>query len=1110
MRRSAVLLIATIAVLAGVVSGTAAAATPEAAWTISVVPYLSSFEAGSVYGSTEAGPAYLIQAYDAGGASTSGPFTLTDTLPGGLSPAPGFPPHGVYGPQQNEEVGIHAMNCSTQGRKVTCTGGGEGAVGPGEGVSVIVPVEVLASAAEKGGFLTDEAAIKGGGAGEADTAQPTPVVPHGVSQRTPFGFIPAPAGLHGETTEADGSPATQAGSHPYAMTVAGLNLATEPNDLQPLLAAGGGLREATVALPKGTVIDPAATPKCKESELESGETGCPDASQVGTIAITLSLAGGFGNGPQTRPVYDMVAPPGSPAELGFEVIEGTYVHLLGSVSSDGTFTLTAKSKDVLARATIGGVRTTLWGVPSEESHDHQRGECLFRSAMAGCAVPRTGRPFITLPSSCGGPVSTKVDLDSWLGEEAEGSYLSTDLAGNPIGVDGCNALDFAPTLEARPTTDQGDSPSGLKFALHVPQHEGATELASANLRDATVVFPEGMAVNPSAGNGLEGCTSAQVGLASAVGASPVRFVEAPAHCPDAAKLGTVEATTPVLVDEPSAGTQAPHVLKGSVYLAKPFDNPFASLLGLYLVIEDESTGILAKLAGHVETNATTGQVSASFAENPELPLEDVKLSLFGGPRGSITTPLACGTHTTGSTLVPWSSPEGASAHPTDSFQTNGSCSASEAQAPKNFSFEAGTVTPLAGSYSPFVLELNRPDGSQRLTSLDLTLPTGLTGKLAGIPYCSDLQIAKAQARSHAEEGKLEQSDPSCPQASEVGTVTVAAGSGPSPIHVTGHAYLAGPYKGAPLSMVIVTPAVAGPFDLGVVVVRVALQVNPETAQIHAVSDSLPTILDGIPLDVRSIELDLGRPGFTLNPTSCEAKAIEGQVSTQPGQSASLTNRFQVGECGRLAFKPKLAISLKGSTKRTGHPALKAVLTYPKKGVYANVARAQVNLPHSEFIEQNNLNKTCTKPVLLEGKCPKTTVYGKAKAWTPLLDKPLQGNVYLVGGYGYKLPALVAELDGQIRVLLKGKVDSGPNGGIRNTFEAVPDAPVEKFELNLKGGPKYSLLVNSENLCKRPQRAITRFTAQNGKVLQTKPVIANDCGKKKAKTGGGKKKGKGGK
>jgi hypothetical protein len=324
--------------------------------------------------------------------------------------------------------------------------------------------------------------------------------------------------------------------------------------------------------------------------------------------------------------------------------------------------------------------------------------------------------------------------------------------------------------------------------------------------------------------------------------------------------------------------------------------------------------------------------------------------------------------------------------------------------------------------------------------------------------------------------------------------------------VTGKAYLAGPYKGAPLSLEIITPAIAGPFDLGVVAVRTALQVDPLTAEITAESDPIPTILQGLPLDLRSISIDMDRQSFTLNPTSCEPKSITGQAISTLGSVAPISQYFQASDCGRLGFKPKLSLSLKGDTRRTGHPALRAVLTYPKTGAYANVRRAQVNLPHSEFIEQANLNKTCTKPVLLEGKCPKSTIYGKAKAWTPLLEKPLQGNVYLVGGFGFKLPALVAELDGQIRVLLAGKVDSGPNGGIRNTFEAVPDAPVEKFELNLKGGPRYSLLVNSENLCKKPQKAIARFTAQSGKVLQSKPTVANQCDKgKKGKNSGGKKK-----
>jgi hypothetical protein len=397
------------------------------------------------------------------------------------------------------------------------------------------------------------------------------------------------------------------------------------------------------------------------------------------------------------------------------------------------------------------------------------------------------------------------------------------------------------------------------------------------------------------------------------------------------------------------------------------------------------------------------------------------------------------------------------------------------------------------------MKLAREDGSQELKGINLTLPPGLTGKLAGIPYCSDAQIAQAQSRNKPQEGATEQAQPSCPRAAEVGTVTIGAGAGPNPYYVQGHAYLAGPYKGAPLSLVIVTPAVAGPFDLGTVVVRAALLVNPETAQITVKSDEIPHILEGIPLDVRSIAVRVDRSNFTVNPTNCEAHSITGSAVAVGGAEAALTNRFQVGECGALPFKPRLELQLKGSTKRIGQPALKAVLTAKPGG--ANIGRAQVNLPGGEFLDQGNLNKTCTKPVLLAGQCPASTVYGHAAAWTPLLDKPLEGNVYLVGGYGFKLPALVAELNGQIKVLLVGKVDSGSNKGIRNTFELVPDAPVSKFVLEMKGGKKYGLLENSENLCKASKvkrRANVLFTGQNGKVTQFKPVVENECGKGKKK------------
>jgi hypothetical protein len=639
------------------------------------------------------------------------------------------------------------------------------------------------------------------------------------------------------------------------------------------------------------------------------------------------------------------------------------------------------------------------------------------------------------------------------------------------------------------------------FPVIVPAGE-YPHTATAALDTARVTLPEGMTLNPSAANGLGSCSEAQVGRLAVPG---IHFDKTPNSCPDSSKVGTAEVITPLL----------DHPLKGAVYVATPFHNPFGSLLAIYLVIEDELSGTYAKLAGKVEPDPQTGRLTATFSENPQLPLEDIHLSFFGGNGAALKTPLACGTYTTTTTLTPWSAPEAPSASPSSSFAVSGtasgqgSCPTSEAQAPKEVGFEAGTTSPIAGSYSPFVLKLTRPDGSQHITGIQTTLPEGLLGRLAGVAYCPESGIAQAKSREATEQGKVEQSSPSCPSSSEVGTVTVGAGAGGTPFYASGHVYLAGPYKGAPLSLVVIVPAVAGPFDLGDVVTRVALNVAPYSAQIEAVSDPLPTILQGIPLDIRSIALNLDRPSFTLNPTSCEQKQIEGSVSTQAGQSAPLKNAFAVGGCGSLAFKPKLAISLKGPTKRTGHPALKATVTYPKGGGYANIARAQVSLPHSEFLDQGNLNLVCKQAELAAGTCPKKAIYGKVKAWTPLLDKPLEGNVYLGVGFGYKLPAMVAELDGQIRVLLKSKVDTDKQKGIRSTFEAVPDAQIEKFTLELKGGKKYGLLENSEDICRKTQKAGASFTAQNGKTLQLSPVIANSCGKEKGSKGKhGKAKGKG--
>ena len=614
----------------------------------------------------------------------------------------------------------------------------------------------------------------------------------------------------------------------------------------------------------------------------------------------------------------------------------------------------------------------------------------------------------------------------------------------------------------------------------------------------------------------------QIGLSTAIGATPIHFTDRPASCPEASKLGTVEVTSPLLARrnelhqlelDPETGLPLPEPLHGSVFLAEPFQNPFDSLLAVYLSVEDPKTGIYAKLAGRIEPDPQTGQLVATFKENPELPLQDVRLSLFKGARASLITPLTCGTHTTTTALTPWSAPEGAEATPADSFQTTatpagGACPAAETELPNAPGFAAGTLTRGAGSYSPFVLKLSREDGTQRLTGFDTLLPPGLTAKLAGIPACSDAAIAQAISRSKPEEGILEKTSPSCPSSSALGTVNVTAGAGPTPFHTTGTAYLAGPYKGAPLSMAVITPAIAGPFDLGTVVVRAALNLDPNTAQVHAVSDPFPTILHGIPLDLRAVAVRLDRPSFTLNPTSCNQMAITGSAISIFGQSSPLSTPFQVGGCGSLPFKPKLSLQLKGKTKRTSHPTLIANLS--AKPGEANIARAQVKLPKAAFLDNAHIGTICTKVQFAAKSCPPESVYGTVSATTPLLDYTLTGNVYLRSST-HQLPDLVADLNGPssqpIEIALAGTTDS-VKGALRNTFEAVPDAPVSKFHLELFGGKK-GLIILSAGLCKGP-KAQVQLDGQNGKFFDTSPTVRTSCPKKGAKNHHGHRQQGGGK
>jgi hypothetical protein len=1065
--------IALLALGAWLAPASQAQAEPKPVWKLGLSALPTNFLPGAT-GTAAAGPQYLLVATNIGGAPTSGTVTITDTLPSGVVPLEAEPAGQVAS-------GVPDPTCEIVGQKVTCTMTDPVAPVRKLQIQIVVKVELGE------GSVINKAQIEGGGALPAAIATTTPIS----ALAPPFGFLPDAEGFTAPLSEEDGSPTTQAGAHPFTFIV-DLSFPTVRPNGEPILVGSGAPRDIYVDLPPGQIVNPAATTvKCTEAELTAND--CADASQIGTVMVlTIPISPVS----VTSPLYNMVPPPGTPSSFAFNAAGvDIFVHIIGSVRSDGDYGLTGASNDVLALGSqpLVAARIGFWGDPASHSFDLIRGACENSGGVgkdaegntipAPCEVDGTGDSLLTAPVECSGQTTTtRARARSWQEPNVfeQASYASADLGGTPVTTSGCNQLQFEPTIDANPTTNLADSPSGLDFTLHQPTDEKLGNLAPAIMKDATVVLPEGMTVNPASADGQGACSQAQANLHSLT----------PSACPNASKLASVQVTTPLLSN---------HVLPGALYLAKPFDNPFGSLLAIYLAVDDPSTGTVANLAGKVTADPVTGQLSTRFEENPELPLEDVKLHFFTGPRASFRTPTSCGTYSTTTDITPWSAPETANAHPSDSFAIQsapggGTCPTSAASAPNAPSFSAGTISPQAGAYSPFVLKIKREDATQPLAGIDTTLPPGLIGKLAGTSYCPEASIAQAQGRNRPNEGALELSNPSCPSSSEVGEVDVAAGAGITPLHVTGHAYLAGPYKGAPLSLVIVTPAVAGPFDLGTTVVRTALYLDPETAQIHAVSDPLPQILEGIPLDVRSVSLKMGRPSFTLNPTSCDPMQIKGTITSPFGQALGVSSPFQVGGCNELAFKPKLQISLKGQTKRTGHPALIAVASF--RAGDANTRFAQVTLPRSEFLDQAHIGTVCTRVQFAANQCPAASVYGEAEAATPLLDQPLKGLAYLRSS-DHELPDLVIALKGQVDVVLAGRIDS-VNGGIRTTFEAAPDAPVSKFTLKMRGGKK-GLLVNSANLCKlKPAqtRAKVQMEGQNGKVNDFQPVVQSACGKAK--------------
>jgi hypothetical protein len=1075
-----------------------ATAAPAPAWTLTATPMPANFAPG-------ASAQYLLVATNVGAAPMTGdPAVIETTLPAGLEPL------AVSGVIHDFEAIDDTPTCSIVVQTVKC----ETTEVLHQGRWLQAKVNFKVSAPE--GPIDTTATVSGGGA-----TNTVSVTGHAVVQPNPvdFGFLTFEAPL----TQEDGTPTTLAGSHPYQQTIDFGFPTKNPGDG---LTNSGHPRTLHVDLPRGLLGNPAATPDlCTEAELTSiTSPGCPDESQIGITDTTSLLGDVNGAAILSSNLYNMVPPPGAVAEIATDIGNtGIFVHLLISVRSDGDYGIEATVNDILAfgNQPIFNSHAQVWGDPSSPAHERIRGGCIEGAGL--CPVDRQDTALLSLPTDCATqPLSFELAADTWEQPSPpnpllRAQYDNASIAGAPSLVSDCDQISYEPEITVAPTTNLTDSPSGLDVTVHQPQDTSLAGRSTSALKDATITLPKGLAVNPAQAWGLDACSEGEIGFRGNEGGQP-RFSKDPQSCPGAAKIGTVEVTSPALVRrdaehevevQPGGGPVLDPV-HGSLYIAEPFANPFDTLIAVYLVIEDKAKGLVAKLAGKGELDPQSGQITTRFTETPELPIEDFRAHIFGGARGAFVTPPTCGPYTTATEMVPWSAPQGKSANPQDAFNTTasprgGACPTTESQLPNATALDAGTLNPIAAKYSPLLFKLSREDATQRLGKIEATLPTGLIAKLAGVASCSEADIAKARSREVPERGAAEQADPSCPAGSEIGTVEAAAGAGPTPYRTTGHAYLAGPYKGAPVSIVAIAAAVAGPFDLGTVVVRSALYLDPTTAQARVVSDPLPTILQGVPLDVRSVAVRSDRPNFTLNPTSCAEKSFGGTTLSTLAAPAALFERFQVGGCKSLPYKPQLGVRLFGPIHRGGHPRLKAVFT--AKPGEANTKAISFAFPKSEFIDQAHFRTICTRVQFAANQCPAGAIYGYVRAFSPLLDYPLEGPAYLRSS-NHKLPDLVLALRGPahqpIALDAVGRVDS-INGGLRVRFEEVPDAPISKVIVTAQGNKK-GLFQNSTNICKGTHRATLKLDAQNGKVHDIKPKLRAQCGKggkgkKKTKAGG---------
>jgi hypothetical protein len=930
----------------------------------------------------------------------------------------------------------------------------------------------------------------------------------------------------------DGTPDVQAGSHPYALTsVFRLSLPQE----------GTNIKDVRLELPPGFVGDPDATPHCAYQKFVKKE--CSDETAIG---LSTTYLGGpnvtsytHNDFATTDALYNLVPPTGVAAEFGFLVANQVPVFLETTVRTGTDYGLTTTVPNISEAALIIASKVTIWGVPASPTHNLYRGHCIAdgghsteeleavgqglregEDELEGpdgprgsedivenngheCPVQTPELQLLTNPTSCGAPRTATESVDDW---QEPGVYQSMTVALPELA--GCEKLDFSPTVNVTPDGTVGNTPTGLTVGVHVPQEttENPKGLAEADVKNTTVTLPEGVVLNPSASDGLQACSASQVGFtgfkeldpSNEPGVQTAQFTPNAPSCPDASKVANVHILTPHLVE---------NELVGSVYLASPqnftgpLENPFGSLVSLYLVAEEPISGVLIKVAGKVVPNPQTGQLVSTFENTPQAAYTDLKLEFFGTERAPLATPAQCGTYTTNASFSPWTGipPVNAdsSFNITSGPQVEGPSGVETLPCSNPLPFkptlESGTTNIDAGAFSTLDTTFSKEDGQQNLTSIELHYPNGISGLLVGTKLCPE-----AQANAGT-----------CGPESEIGETTISVGLGSDPFNVVGgKIYITEKYEGAPFGLSIVNPAKAGPFVLQEgrpVVVRAKVEVNPITAALTIVTDppgsahAIPTIIDGIPLQVKHVNANVNRPGFTFNPTNCASSHVTGTIKSAEGASSAVSVPFQVTNCASLKFEPKFAVSTSGKTSRKNGASLHVNLSYPPGaiGKDANIGKIKVDLPRQLPSRLTTLQKACTSAQFEANPagCPVDSRVGQAKAITPLIPVPLEGPAYFVSYGGAKFPELVIVLQGYgVTLDVHGETYISKAGITSSTFNTVPDAPVGSFELTLPEGPDSALAANG-NLCKSKLAMPTAFVAQDGaEIHESTPIGVTGCPK----------------